>query len=137
MLLLRQVGFVPRNKRCLQIPGAGNGCFPWHPLASVGARAHPRPLWAPSPPPKSKLRELIRPRSPPLVIGEEKEMFAYVLHDLSLPQKMLLKSPKDIIYFKLKAKQSKHYLTVSIFPVSPKTCRGTRELQQAFYLSLF
>ena len=80
-----QVGLVPRNKQGLESPGTRDGCFPWHPPASVGAQAHPCPLWAPAPLLKNKLRDLIQPRSPPLVIGEAKEMFAYVLHDLRLP----------------------------------------------------
>lgn len=85
MSFLMQVGLVPRNNQALESPGARGGCFPWHPLASVGARAHPCPLWAPSPLLRNRLREPIRPRNPPLVIGEENGMFAYVLRDLRLP----------------------------------------------------
>jgi len=72
-----QVGLVPRNKLGLESPGARTGCFPWGPLASVGAQACPRPLWAPSPPRASHFGELIWPRSVPLVTVEEKEMFVY------------------------------------------------------------
>lgn len=73
-----QVGLALRNKQSLESQGASG-------LVSAGAQAHPCPFWAPSELLETKLRERIQPRISPLVIGEEKEMFAYVLHNLRLP----------------------------------------------------